>query len=266
MSNLDSRQAFAIDLAVRAGHLALSMQHKLGPIEAKSAIDFCTEADQAVERLIRDEIHSRFGDGVIGEEYGGDIANNLWIVDPIDGTAGYIHGTSRWCVSIAYMQAGRIELGVIYAPVEDRLYVATRGGGSFLNGRPLRVSALSHGAAPVVEIGWSERRPLSAYCDLLNELTKARMEFRRHGSGALGLADVAAGLNDAYIELHINAWDALAGILLVQEAGGWTNDFLADDGLTQGNFLLATTPEIKGRLDELTRPLVRRGEAATAVA
>ena len=70
------------------------------------------------------------------------------------------------------------------------------------------------------------------------------MEFRRHGSGALGLADVACGRNDGYTELHINAWDALAGILLVEEAGGWVNDFLADGGLTRGNVLVAATPEI----------------------
>jgi len=266
MPHLDSRHAFSIELAVRAGQLAQSMRHTLAPVEAKSAIDFCTEADQAVERLIRDEVGRRFGDGVIGEEYGGDAADSLWIVDPIDGTAGYIHGTSRWCVSLAYMQAGRIELGVIYAPVENRLFVARRGGGASLNGRPIRVSGLRHGAAPVVEVGWSERRPLSAYCDLLQGLTAARMEFRRHGSGALGLADVAAGLNDGYVELHINAWDALAGILIVQEAGGWTNDFLADDGLTRGNLLLAATPEIRDRLVELTHRSTARSVDVPAVA
>jgi myo-inositol-1(or 4)-monophosphatase len=254
MSHLDDRHMFAIDLAVKAGQLALSMQHTLAPAEAKTAIDFCTEADRAVERFVQDEVRRRYGgDGIIGEEYGGEPADSLWVVDPIDGTAGYIHGTPRWCVSLAYLQAGEIELGVIYAPVEGRLFAARRGQGAFLNGRPVQVSRLRHGAAPVVEVGWSERRPLSAYCDLLHRLTDAQMEFRRHGSGALGLADVAAGRNDAYLELHINAWDALAGILLVREAGGWANDFLAENGLTQGNFLLAATPELRERLVELSQ-------------
>jgi myo-inositol-1(or 4)-monophosphatase len=258
MFNSDAchRHAFAVDLAVRAGQLALSMRQSLGPAEAKSAIDFCTEADRAVERLIREEVQHSFGEAVIGEEYGGEAADQVWVIDPIDGTAGYIHGTPRWCVSLAYVTHGEIELGIVYAPVEDRLFVARRGQGALLNGRPIRVSGLRHGAAPVVEVGWSERRPLSTYCSLLNRLTDAGMEFRRHGSGALGLADVAVGLNDAYVELHINAWDALAGILLVREAGGLTNDFLEGDGLTRGNFLLAVTPELQDRLVELTRDLV----------
>jgi myo-inositol-1(or 4)-monophosphatase len=255
MDSLDARRGFAVDVALRAGALALGMHRTLAPIEAKSAIDFCTEADRAVEQLVRQEIAERFGDAVIGEEYGGRAANRVWVVDPIDGTAGYIHGTKRWCVSLAYVWRGEIEIGVIYAPADDRLFVAQRGRGATLNGRPIQVSGLRHGAAPVIELGWSERRPLSAYCTLLQRLTDAGFEFRRHGSGALGLAEVACGLNDGYAELHINAWDALAGLLLVREAGGWTNDFLADDGLRHGNLLLAATPALSGRLAAMTQDL-----------
>lgn len=266
MNDLDQRHAFAIDIAVQAGQLARRMRHDLGPAEAKSSIDFCTDADRAVERLIRARVTARFGDAMIGEEDGGEAADSVWVVDPIDGTAGYIHNTPRWCVSLAYVRRGRIEIGVIYAPMDDRLFAARRGAGAFLNGRPIEVSRLRHGAAPVVEMGWSERRPLSAYCDVLLRLGAAGFEFRRHGSGALGLAEVAAGLSDGYVELHINAWDALAGILMVQEAGGHTNDFLADDGLTRGNLLLASTPEILARLAEsLSGQAVAAGQAAEAM-
>jgi myo-inositol-1(or 4)-monophosphatase len=244
MTDLDERLDFAVRLAVEAGALAVGMRATLGAVEAKSAIDFCTEADRAVERLIRARVTGHFGDAMIGEEYGGEPGDSLWVVDPIDGTSGYIHGTPRWCVSIAYMRAGRIELGVIYAPADDRLFAARRGGGALLNGRPIGVSRLRHGAAPVVEVGWSDRRPLDAYCALLLRLGAGGAEFRRHGSGALGLAEVACGLSDGYAELHINAWDALAGILLVQEAGGRTSDFLAGDGLRHGNPLVAATPEL----------------------
>jgi myo-inositol-1(or 4)-monophosphatase len=101
---------------------------------------------------------------------------------------------------------------------------------------------------PVIEAGWSDRRPVTAYAALLVRLNSLGFEFRRHGSGALALAEVAAGLNDGYVELHINAWDALAGILLVQEAGGRNNDFLADGGLTGGNLLVSGTPEVWERL------------------
>jgi myo-inositol-1(or 4)-monophosphatase len=248
MTECDARFAVAVELALEAGQLALHMQRGLGPADAKSPLDFCTEADLAVERLIRERITSRFGDSMIGEEDGGEASDNVWLVDPIDGTTGYIHGTSRWCVSLAYVRAGVIELGVIYAPVGDRLFTARAGRGAFLNGRRIEVSRLRHQAVPVVETGWSERRPFAAYCDLLTRLNAENIEFRRHGSGALGLAEVAAGLNDGYIELHINAWDALAGILLVREAGGFVNEFLADEGLTKGNLLLASTPELVGRL------------------
>ncbi|WP_407050856.1 inositol monophosphatase family protein [Methyloraptor flagellatus] len=250
-ADLDARFAFAVDVARRAGRLALDLRDTLGPAEAKSAIDFCTEADRAVERLIRAEVADRFGDTMIGEEDGGEASSRVWVVDPIDGTAGYIHGTPRWCVSIALVVDGAIAFGVLYAPAEDRFFTARAGGGAFLNGAPIRVSGLRHGAAPVVEMGWSERRPLERYCAVLQGLTAAGIEFRRHGSGALGLADVACGRNDGYAELHINAWDALAGILLVREAGGFVNDFLADDGLTRGNLLLASTPEIAARLSAL---------------
>jgi myo-inositol-1(or 4)-monophosphatase len=246
--DIQERYDFAIALAVEAGQLAARSRQALGPATSKSAIDFCTEADVAVERLIRERITARFGDPMIGEEDGGEAADNVWVVDPIDGTTGYIHGTRRWCVSIAYVHQGRITLGVIYAPLDDQLFAARLGHGAFMNGRRIEVSHIAHGTAPVIEVGWSQRRPLSAFCGLLHRLVGADMEFRRHGSGALGLADVALGLNDGYVELHINSWDCLAGILLVREAGGTTNDFLANDGLQQGNPIIAATPEIYDRL------------------
>lgn len=244
MTDLDARQAFAVDIVQRAGRLAQTMRESLPPIDAKSAIDFCTEADREVEKLIRAEVAERFGDSFIGEEFGGEAGDAVWVVDPIDGTASYIHGTPHWCISMGFLLGGVIEIGAIYAPVPDELFVARRGHGATLNGRPIRVSGLRHGAAPVVETGWSERRPLEAYFEVLRRLTAARYEFRRIGSGALGLADVACGRSDGYVELHINAWDVLAGLLLVTEAGGRVNDFLADDGLRRGNLLLACTPEI----------------------
>jgi myo-inositol-1(or 4)-monophosphatase len=248
MTDLDAREAFALDIALRAGRLAMSMRHDLAPATTKSAIDFCTEADLAVERLIRGEVASRFGDGFIGEEFGGAAGDALWVVDPIDGTSNYIHGSPRWCVSVAFLLGGAMEIGVLYAPVTDRLFTARRGRGARLNGRPIAVSHLRHGAAPVVEAGWSERRPLANYAEFLRRLTAANYEFRRFGSGALGLADVACGETDAYAELHINAWDALAGLLLVSEAGGWINDFLAGNTLRNGNAIIAATPEIAAQL------------------
>src|SRR4051812_36304364 len=110
------RLEFAIGLAVQAGGLATSMRAGLGTPDAKSPIDFCTEADRAVERLVTHALRSRFGDAIIGEEFGGDAADSVWVVDPIDGTNEYIHGTKRWCVALAYVRDGLIQAGVTYAP------------------------------------------------------------------------------------------------------------------------------------------------------
>jgi myo-inositol-1(or 4)-monophosphatase len=261
---LDSRRDCAIALAIEAGALAQSMWHGLGPAEAKSPIDFCTEADRAVERLVRERLSARFGDAVIGEEDGGEPADNTWVVDPIDGTTNYIHGDGRWCVSLALVSRNQIELGVIHAPASGRLFVAQRGQGASLNGRKISVSHMAHGTAPLVEFGWSDRRSLAAYCDVLLRLGAEGIEFRRHGSGALALTDVALGLCDGYVELHINAWDALAGILLVQEAGGRTNDFLADGGLTRGNLLVASTPELHDQLHRIVTGSAHRGVARSS--
>jgi myo-inositol-1(or 4)-monophosphatase len=234
------------------------MQNALGPIEAKTALDFCTEADHAVENLIRREVAERFGDGFIGEEDGGEPGRAVWVVDPIDGTACYIHRDPRWCVSIGLVVDGVVELGVIYAPATDQLFTARRGRGARLNGRLIHVSNLGHGAAPVVECGCSERRPIEAYATALQRLRAAGIEFRRHGSGALGLADVALGVSDGYLELHINAWDVMAGLVLVTEAGGYVNDFLEGDGLRRGNMIVAATPEIAERLTQIVSDLVTR--------
>jgi myo-inositol-1(or 4)-monophosphatase len=248
MDALAARHDFAIGLAREAGALARDMRRNLGALEAKRPMDYATEADHAVETLIRQRIAARFGDAVIGEEDGGAPADLVWVVDPIDGTVNYIHGTTRWCVSIALLAAGEIESGVINAPDERRLFTAQRGRGAFVNGAPMRVSSLRHGASPVVELGWSPRRPIERYAALLQRLIGDGIEFRRLVSGALGVADTACGLNDGYVELHINAWDVLAGLLLVREAGGWTNDFLAGDGLVAGNPIVVCTPEIEGQL------------------
>ena len=245
---LQDRLDFAIALAREAGALAASARHSLGALESKSPMDYATRADHAVETLIRDRLAIRFQDPVIGEEDGGTAAPLVWVVDPIDGTTNYIHGSARWCVSIGLLVDGVPEIGVIIAPDEGRLFTARRGHGAFLNGAPICASGLAHGASPVVETGWSPRRPLAAYGRMIDALIADGVEFRRHGAGALGMADVACGRTDGYLELHINAWDVMAGLVLVQEAGGWTNAFLDQDGLTRGNPILACTPEIRTRL------------------
>ncbi len=229
------------------------MRRSLGAIASKDPLDFCTEADRAVESLVRIRIAEHFAEPVLGEEDGGEPAPCLWVIDPIDGTSNYIQGSPRWCVSLAYVADDRVQLGVIAAPDEHRLFVAEQGKGAFLNDTPIQVSHLRTGAAPLIEAGWSTRRSIAAYSSLIQGLIADRMEFRRHGSGALGMADVAAGLNDGYVELHINAWDVLAGLVLVEQAGGWVSDYLANDGIRVGNPVIACTPELRTRLQAVMK-------------
>ena len=215
----------------------------------KGRHDVVTEMDREVERYIRAAIASRYpGDAVIGEEEGGGEGERLWLIDPIDGTANYARGQPRYCVSIGYLERGVPTIGAIYDPSHDWLYSGARGEGAYLDGRRLAVSPCAEMTAATVECGWSTRRPAAEYVALLSRVLEAGAAIRRAGSGALGLADVAAGRAEAYAELHINAWDCAAGIVLVREAGGFTNDFFAGEGLTTGNPLIATNAGLCDKL------------------
>ncbi len=199
-----------------------------------------------MERLIRERLIAAFPqDTFFGEEAGGVFGSDVWVVDPIDGTANFARGIPHFCISIAFVRDLRTEVGVIYQPITDELYAARRGGGATLNGRKMAVSGLSDATHGLIEAGWSARLPPEPYIALLAQLYRAGAQVIRKGSGALGLAYVADGRTEAYCELHINSWDALAGLLLVAEAGGFVNDFLAADGLRRGNAVLGCTPALK---------------------
>lgn len=257
-SDLDERLAVATRIAREAGDLALAaFQNRTGPVHKfKGQHDYLTETDSAVEKLLRDKIAARFpGDSFLGEESVGDDASqtfgrDIWVVDPIDGTANFARGVPHFCISIAFVRDGKTEIGVINDPVKDEMYVARRGGGARRNGDPIRVSGITAMSEAIVEAGWSMRRPTDSYIALVDRIYKAGGQVRRAGSGALGLAYVADGRSDGYCELHINSWDALAGLVLISEAGGWACDLLANGGLLRGNPVLGCTPALK---DELTR-------------
>ena len=220
----------------------------------KGQQDYLTVTDGAVEQFVREQIARRFpGDGVLGEEAGGAVdAARLWIVDPSDGTANFARQIPHFCISLGLMVDGRIEAGAIYEPIHDELYIAQRGMGAWLNGLRMRVSSVAELTAATVEIGWSTRIPVQTYLEMAGKAAHAGCSVRRAGSGSLGLAYVAAGRTEGYAEPHINAWDVAAGLLLVTEAGGSTNDFWADDGLRIGNPVLATNAALAPALSDLT--------------
>ena len=247
----------AIEPIVRAAgammHAAFTAPDKPA-YSLKGKQDYLTATDGAVELFVREQIAKRFpGDAVLGEEGGGAVDGpRLWIVDPIDGTANFARQIPHFCISLGLMVEGALQAGAIYAPMSDELFIAQLGKGAWLNGEPMRVSAVAELTAASVEIGWSTRIPVQTYLDMAGKAAHAGCQVRRAGSGALGLAYVAAGRCEGYAEAHINAWDVAAGLLLVTEAGGRVNDFWAPGGVEHGNPVLATSALLAGPLSALS--------------
>lgn len=252
---IDRREAFLHDLLRDAAALARAgFARQAGrPVSMKGPQDYLTETDGQVESHVRARIAEAFPeDGFLGEEGGGEPGAQAWVVDPIDGTANFARAIPHFCVAIAFVANGEVQLGAIVNPVLEDIYFARLGRGASLNGQPIRVAATTEIAATSFEMGWSNRRPLARYIGAVNALFEAGSNVRRGACGALGLAYVADGRSDGYAELHMNSWDCLAGLLLVREAGGVTGPFLSLGGLTEGAPVLAAAPGVAKTLSEAT--------------
>lgn len=251
----DLRYYAALGLAAEVSHLAqgyFSRRDSLG-VTMKGAQDWLTVADGAVEAFLRERLSQLFPqDTVIGEEGGGTASDAVWILDPIDGTANFAHGDRNWCISIGFLVDRRPEIGVVAAPALGELYAARRGAGVTLNGAPIKVSGGSDIARASVELGWSTRIPAERYVEIIGRCYAAGAAVRRAGSGTLGLCHVANGSSDAYAELHINAWDVAAGIVIAGEAGAHINDFFAGEGISKGNPILCCTPGLAAPLQDIS--------------
>src|SRR5262245_158420 len=254
-----SRYLAAQTIALEAGQLA--RRFLVHPedlhIELKGVQDFVSTADRAVEELIVQRLAAAFpGDALRGEE-GHTIAADetselLWVIDPIDGTANFIRDLPDWCVSIGMMYRNRPEIGVIYVPTVGQLYAALRGRGARCNGHSIKVSDQTTIAGATIGLDYSFSTPSATHRAHIEAIHTHGGEYRRNGSVAVSLARVASGRLDGFIELELNTWDVLAGIVLVQEAGGWTNDFLGSDGLGSKNPMIAAAPGIRDQLLSIT--------------
>lgn len=221
-------------------------------VDKKARQDFVSHADLFVEKEVKSWLNSHCPqDGFLGEEsglQGGE--QGTWVLDPIDGTTNYIQGMDYWCISLAYVRHNVIELGIVYAPDRDEFFVARRGKGAFLNDQRLTLREPDPDTV-IIGMGRSSRAPVENYTRTIARVINAGMEYRRFGAGALMLAHVATGQVHAYYEEHMNSWDALAGLLLIVEAGGTSNAFLADNGLINGNLVLAGCVDVQARLSAL---------------
>lgn len=227
---MTSIRAIAIAAALAAGRLLRERLGQVGEIRYKGDVNLVTEVDLASERLIIETIRSAFPDHAVLSEEGlgrGALESPaLWVIDPLDGTTNYAHGYPMFCVSIAFLEAGRPLVGVVYQPILDELFVAERGVGAFLNGEPIHVSSHRELRSALLATGFPydrerRRQALKAFA----RFTMAARAVRRDGSAALNLAYVAAGRFDGFWEQELSPWDTAAGVLLVQEAGGMVTDY-----------------------------------------
>ncbi|CAH2600584.1 Inositol-1-monophosphatase [Rhodovastum atsumiense] len=253
MTALERRLDTAIRIAEQAAALALSMRPPPGAATAatlKSAQNWLTEADGATEAFVAKALAEAFPeDGFQGEETGKGREGRLrWVLDPIDGTSNFARGADRWCVSLGLIEDHTALLGVLVAPALRETFAARQGNGATLNGRPIRAAATTELTRAMIECGWSPRRPNDRYWKLVSDVMGAGAMMRSGGSGAMGLADVAAGRLDAYVELHINLWDVAAVLAILAEAGAHVSPFLEGDGMERGNKIIAAAPGIAGEL------------------
>ncbi len=218
----------AIQAALEAGRIQQTHVHGDLEIDTKSsANDLVTHVDRLCESHIRDALLAAYPEHVVlGEEQGqSGEASHRWIVDPIDGTLNYAHGFPFYCVSIGLEIDGDLVLGVVYDPVRDELFSAVRGGGAYLNGRPLTVSSETNPGNAMLATGFAySGDTIGENLDAFARMLSAVRTVRRPGAAALDLCYVAAGRLDGFWELKLNPWDVAAGVVIVQEAGGTVTD------------------------------------------
>ncbi|HEY2968593.1 MAG TPA: inositol monophosphatase family protein [Casimicrobiaceae bacterium] len=254
-AELSARAEFARRLARDAGALAQRyFRREIDFVaEAKSPQDFVSAADHAVEAFIRERLQKAFpADAVLGEEGGGALGRNLWVVDPIDGTINFVHGVRYWCIAIGFITAGERRIGVIYDPSLDELFWATKGESAWCDETRIHVSPRDRLDHALVCAGYVPRHPLEEHLALKRRLHEAGVAVKDMGAGALMLAHVAAGRYDAFLEPHMHPWDASAGLLLVEEAGGRIHPYPGPGGLVAGGPVIAAAPGIFAALERLT--------------
>jgi len=254
----------AVRAARAAGNIILrSIDHVPDlTVETKQRNDYVSEVDRQAERAIIETILRAYPDHAIMAEETGESGRQdskyLWIIDPLDGTTNFLHGLPHYAISIALQYRGRLEHAVIYNPVNQELYTASRGSGAFLNNRRLRVAGKKNLEGALLGTGFPFRpeQDIDLYLETFKALYGPTSGIRRAGSAALDLAYVAAGRLDGYWEFDLRPWDIAAGILLVREAGGVVVDFAGgENSLTSGNVIAANPKVMHAMLRSITQVL-----------
>jgi len=250
-----------LNVAVKAARAAGALVNRAAldveavRVSVKQTNDFVTEVDQAAEAAIIDTLLTAYpGHGVLaeesGSEHGAKDSEFVWIIDPLDGTTNFIHGFPFYCVSIALAVRGKVEQAVVYDPIRNDIYSASKGRGSYVNDRRLRVGKRTRLQECLISTGFPYRPgdKLKPYLNMLGEVMSQCAGVRRPGAAALDLAHVAAGLTDGFFETGLHPWDVAAGSLLITEAGGLIGNYTGEaDFLHQGE-CVAGNPKIYAQL------------------
>ena len=238
----------AVKAARRAGKIILRYMDRLDrvSVEQKGHNDFVSEVDRMAEQDIIETIHHLYPNNhIIAEERGGELSTDPghdqveWIIDPLDGTINYLHKHPQFAVSIAARQNGRLQHAVIFDPLRDEIYIASRGQGAQLNNRRIHVTHQPRLDRSLLATGFPFRNPedFDPWMNIFKALLPEVTDIRRCGSAALDLAYLACGRLDGYWESGLGPWDIAAGSLLVREAGGLVADY-------QGNQNFLATGEV----------------------
>ena len=251
--------------ARRAGNTLIRKMVSLDKlkVEKKGRNDYVSEADRAAEKAVIDCIFKHYPDHAIhAEESGvqGD-SDTVWIIDPLDGTTNYLHGFPVFCVSIGVQVKGRIEHGVVYDPLRQELFTASRGQGAHLDNHRIRVSGQAQLQRALIGTGFPFRQAdteITPYLEMLGKVVRNTSGVRRPGAAALDLAYVAAGRLDAFWETGLAPWDLAAGSLLIREAGGIVSGLDGSESFLDTGHVLAGTPKIYAGLAKLCAPEIRK--------
>ena len=255
----------AVRAARRAGDIIVRNLDRVPslPVRAKSRNDFVTEVDHMAERDIIETVRRTHPDhGFLGEESGRSGGDEfVWIIDPLDGTTNFLHGFPVFAVSIAVEHRGRLEHAVVYDPMRQELFTASRGDGAQVDGRRIRVSKQTELEGSLIGTGFPYRantRWIEEYLAMLRVVMQQAAGIRRPGAASLDLAYVAAGRIDGFWEIGLSPWDTAAGTLLITEAGGRIGTLTGGD-YKQGGNVIAGTPKVYEALVECVRPFVPEG-------
>ncbi len=255
-----------LNIAIKAARVASKvMLHNIErldqlDIEQKGRADFVSEVDRQAEEIIIDTIHSAYPDhGILAEESGisgdKDKSEHEWIIDPLDGTTNFLHGLPVYAVSIGLRVKGVLQTAVVYDPSRDELFSASKGKGAHLNDRRIRVSDTRTLSNALLATGfpYNEMKYLEPWLGSFKALVPHVAGIRRAGSAALDLAQVACGRYDGFWEFGLNPWDIAAGILLIQEAGGFSSDMKGRQDMLETGHIIAGNPKLFGKLQTLVK-------------